>query len=262
MCTPPRSARSSRRCGPGPARPAPTSSSGSPGDPATTARRAGSAHLCATGTSRRTLSGMTEGESPTAGAPGAGDENRTESGLRFESLYGPQSLERFDPGRQLGEPGEYPFTRGVYPSMYTGRPWTMRQYAGFGTAKESNQRYKQLVANGTGGWLAARRLAGRNLGCHRFRDDPRGPCGGRRTRREPCRQSRGGLSAGGCPRAPDLARRHRRRGPDHPARSPRGHRHRRRRGGRRASRRGRVAGRRASPGRASSWASSTAVSSA
>ncbi|MEP7089412.1 MAG: methylmalonyl-CoA mutase family protein [Nocardioidaceae bacterium] len=98
---------------------------------------------------------MSEAESPTAGTPGAGDVNRTESGLRFESLYGPDALEGFDPAKRLGEPGEYPFTRGVYPSMYTGRPWTMRQYAGFGTATESNQRYKQLVANGTGGLSVA-----------------------------------------------------------------------------------------------------------
>src|SRR3954470_1360116 len=98
---------------------------------------------------------MTEGESPTAGTPGAGDENRTESGLPFASLYGPETLEGFDPDTALGEPGTYPFTRGVYPSMYTGRPWTMRQYAGFGTAKESNERYKQLVANGTGGLSVA-----------------------------------------------------------------------------------------------------------
>jgi len=98
---------------------------------------------------------MTAGETPSAGAPGAGDENRTESGLPFESLYGPESSPDFDPETQLGKPGEYPFTRGVYPSMYTGRPWTMRQYAGFGTAKESNERYKQLVANGTGGLSVA-----------------------------------------------------------------------------------------------------------
>ncbi len=82
-------------------------------------------------------------------------ETSTESGLPFEPLYGPDSLEGFDPETQLGRPGEFPFTRGVYPSMYTGRPWTMRQYAGFGTAKESNERYKQLVANGTGGLSVA-----------------------------------------------------------------------------------------------------------
>jgi methylmalonyl-CoA mutase N-terminal domain/subunit len=100
-------------------------------------------------------SGMTAGEAPTAGPPGAGDQNLTESGLPFKTLYGPETLEGFDPETRLGEPGQYPFTRGVYPSMYTGRPWTMRQYAGFGTAKESNQRYKQLVANGTGGLSVA-----------------------------------------------------------------------------------------------------------
>src|SRR4051812_11658014 len=104
---------------------------------------------------RSYASGMTEGESTTAGPPGAGDSNRTESGLPFDTVYGPGSLDGFDPDTQLGAPGEYPFTRGVYPSMYTGRPWTMRQYAGFGTAKESNERYKQLVANGTGGLSVA-----------------------------------------------------------------------------------------------------------
>ncbi len=98
---------------------------------------------------------MSEAESPTAGVPGAGDANSTESGLPFESVYGPEALDGFDPEKRLGAPGEYPFTRGVYPSMYTGRPWTMRQYAGFGTAKESNERYKQLVANGTGGLSVA-----------------------------------------------------------------------------------------------------------
>src|SRR3954449_11284234 len=98
---------------------------------------------------------MTEGESPTAGPPGAGDTDRTESGLPFETLYGPEALAGFDPEARLGKPGEYPFTRGVYPSMYTGRPWTMRQYAGFGTAKESNERYRHLVAQGTGGLSVA-----------------------------------------------------------------------------------------------------------
>ncbi len=83
------------------------------------------------------------------------DAGDTESGLPFQSVYGPADLEGFDPAARLGEPGRFPFTRGVYPSMYTGRPWTMRQYAGFGTAKESNERYKQLVAHGTGGLSVA-----------------------------------------------------------------------------------------------------------
>jgi methylmalonyl-CoA mutase N-terminal domain/subunit len=82
-------------------------------------------------------------------------ESHTESGLPLHKVYGPQSLDGWDGQKQLGEPGQYPYTRGVYPSMYTGRPWTMRQYAGFGTAKESNERYHQLVAAGTGGLSVA-----------------------------------------------------------------------------------------------------------
>lgn len=79
----------------------------------------------------------------------------TESGLPFEPLYGPADLEGWDPETKLGNPGEYPFTRGVYPSMYTGRPWTMRQYAGFGTAAESNKRYHELIDAGTMGLSVA-----------------------------------------------------------------------------------------------------------
>ena len=80
---------------------------------------------------------------------------RSESGLPVKAVYGPGDLEGFDPDVSLGAPGKFPFTRGVYPSMYTGRPWTMRQYAGFGTAKESNARYHELVAAGTGGLSVA-----------------------------------------------------------------------------------------------------------
>ncbi len=97
---------------------------------------------------------MTAGERKPGEAP-EDIHTSTESGLPFKPLYGPEDLAGFDPETQLGRPGEFPFTRGVYPSMYTGRPWTMRQYAGFGTAKESNERYKQLVANGTGGLSVA-----------------------------------------------------------------------------------------------------------
>jgi methylmalonyl-CoA mutase, N-terminal domain len=84
-----------------------------------------------------------------------GDAAHSESGLPLEPVYGPGTLDGFDPEAALGTPGGFPFTRGVYPSMYTGRPWTMRQYAGFGTAKESNARYHELVANGTGGLSVA-----------------------------------------------------------------------------------------------------------
>jgi len=80
---------------------------------------------------------------------------QTESGLPFQPVYGPSDLDGWDPAERLGEPGAYPYTRGVYPSMYTGRPWTMRQYAGFGTAAESNERYQQLIAAGTMGLSVA-----------------------------------------------------------------------------------------------------------
>ncbi|WSS24810.1 methylmalonyl-CoA mutase family protein [Streptomyces sp. NBC_00111] len=79
----------------------------------------------------------------------------SESGLPIEPVHGPGARAGWDPAEKLGAPGAYPFTRGVYPSMYTGRPWTMRQYAGFGTATESNARYKQLIANGTTGLSVA-----------------------------------------------------------------------------------------------------------
>jgi methylmalonyl-CoA mutase, N-terminal domain len=92
---------------------------------------------------------------PTSGRAPDDLAGHTESGLPFETVYGPKALEGWDPVEKLALPGEYPFTRGVYPSMYTGRPWTMRQYAGFGTAKESNERYHQLVAAGTGGLSVA-----------------------------------------------------------------------------------------------------------
>jgi methylmalonyl-CoA mutase N-terminal domain/subunit len=78
----------------------------------------------------------------------------TESGLPFAPLYDAASRAHADPAA-IGDPGQYPFTRGVYRSMYTGRPWTMRQYAGFGTAAESNARYHQLINAGTTGLSVA-----------------------------------------------------------------------------------------------------------
>ena len=79
----------------------------------------------------------------------------TESGFPFKPVYTAADLAGWDPDTALGEPGGYPYTRGVYPTMYTGRPWTMRQYAGFGTAAESNARYRQLLAAGTTGLSVA-----------------------------------------------------------------------------------------------------------
>jgi methylmalonyl-CoA mutase N-terminal domain/subunit len=71
------------------------------------------------------------------------------------STYTPDSLARWDPASALGEPGEFPFTRGIHPTMYRGRLWTMRQYAGFGTATESNQRYRYLLSQGVNGLSVA-----------------------------------------------------------------------------------------------------------
>jgi methylmalonyl-CoA mutase N-terminal domain/subunit len=80
---------------------------------------------------------------------------QSESGLPVEPVYGPGQPAGFDPATQLGSPGEFPFTRGIYPGMYTTRPWTIRQYAGFATARESNERYHQLIAAGTAGLSVA-----------------------------------------------------------------------------------------------------------
>jgi methylmalonyl-CoA mutase, N-terminal domain len=80
---------------------------------------------------------------------------KSESGLPIEPVYEPESLRGFDPARDLAEPGMFPFTRGVYRDMYTARPWTMRQYAGFSTAADSNRRYHQLIEAGTTGLSVA-----------------------------------------------------------------------------------------------------------
>lgn len=82
-------------------------------------------------------------------------EFTTGSNLPVERVYTPLDVENLDYERDLGFPGEYPFTRGVQPTMYRGRLWTMRQYAGFGTAEESNQRYKYLLTNGQTGLSVA-----------------------------------------------------------------------------------------------------------
>jgi methylmalonyl-CoA mutase, N-terminal domain len=78
----------------------------------------------------------------------------TSSGIPVEPVYD-RLPDGFDPLRDLGNPGEFPFTRGVYEGMYTKRLWTMRQYAGFGTARESNQRYRHLLAQGQTGLSVA-----------------------------------------------------------------------------------------------------------
>jgi methylmalonyl-CoA mutase N-terminal domain/subunit len=83
-----------------------------------------------------------------------GELRSTISGLDVRPLYGPDDV-AIDYDRDLGDPGRYPFTRGVYPSMYRGRLWTMRQFAGFGTAAETNARFRYLLDHGQTGLSTA-----------------------------------------------------------------------------------------------------------
>ncbi|MEA3391359.1 MAG: methylmalonyl-CoA mutase family protein [Candidatus Marinimicrobia bacterium] len=79
---------------------------------------------------------------------------KTMSGVKIDPLYTPEDLNN-NYNDEIGYPGEYPYTRGVYPTMYRGRYWTMRQYAGFGDAKQSNERYKYLLKHGQTGLSVA-----------------------------------------------------------------------------------------------------------
>jgi methylmalonyl-CoA mutase, N-terminal domain len=83
------------------------------------------------------------------------DERLTESGIPVEAVYRADDLAGFDPAGALGEPGEPPFTRGIHPTMYRGRVWTMRQYAGFGSAAETNARFRYLLDHGQTGLSVA-----------------------------------------------------------------------------------------------------------
>src|SRR5580698_8410865 len=87
--------------------------------------------------------------------PRTAAEIETSSHIPVNPLYTPADLKHFDYEGEVGYPGEYPFTRGVQATMYRGRLWTMRQYAGMGDAEESNKRYKYLLANGTTGLSVA-----------------------------------------------------------------------------------------------------------
>ncbi|MEK7681782.1 MAG: methylmalonyl-CoA mutase family protein, partial [Chloroflexota bacterium] len=80
---------------------------------------------------------------------------QTLSGTPVDALYTPEDLPNFDYGRDLGYPGEYPFTRGVQSNMYRGRLWTMRQYSGYASPEESNRRYKYLLDHGQTGLSVA-----------------------------------------------------------------------------------------------------------
>jgi methylmalonyl-CoA mutase N-terminal domain/subunit len=77
------------------------------------------------------------------------------SGIEIQRCYGPEDIRAFDAARDLGIPGEFPFTRGIYSTMYRGRLWTMRQFAGFGSAEESNRRYHYLLQQGNMGLSVA-----------------------------------------------------------------------------------------------------------
>ena len=83
------------------------------------------------------------------------DVRRTDSGIEVRPLYSADDLRDWDPPSQLGDPGAPPYTRGIYPNMYRGRLWTMRQYAGFGTAEATNERFKFLLEAGQTGLSCA-----------------------------------------------------------------------------------------------------------
>ncbi len=93
-----------------------------------------------------------------------------ESGLEIQPVYGPEALERSGGSTGIGEPGMFPFTRGIHPHMYRQRPWTMRQYSGFGTAAETHERFLYLIKNGQTGLNVAFDLPTQ---CGLDSDDPR-----------------------------------------------------------------------------------------
>jgi methylmalonyl-CoA mutase N-terminal domain/subunit len=82
-------------------------------------------------------------------------ERSTDSGIEIKPVYRAADLDGWDPGTQLGDPGTYPYTRGVHPQMYRSKLWTMRQYAGFGSAEATNERFKFLLDAGQTGLSCA-----------------------------------------------------------------------------------------------------------
>src|SRR4051812_8187820 len=83
----------------------------------------------------------------------------TLSGLEVDPVYGPEPGSSYPGFERIGWPGEYPFTRGLYPTGYRGRTWTIRQFAGFGNAVQTNERYKMILAAGGGGLAGALDMA-------------------------------------------------------------------------------------------------------
>src|SRR5260370_38732190 len=94
-------------------------------------------------------------EKETAAAALRKEPPTTVSSVPIEALYTPEHLADFDPDADLGYPGQYPFTRGVHASMYRSRLWTMRQFAGFGAAAHTNERFKFLLGRGQTGLSTA-----------------------------------------------------------------------------------------------------------
>jgi methylmalonyl-CoA mutase N-terminal domain/subunit len=90
-----------------------------------------------------------------ASTPSANRPFTTISGVPVEPVYGPEQLKDFDPARDLGAPGQLPYTRGIHESMYRGKLWTMRQFSGFATPEETNRRYRYLLAQGQTGLSVA-----------------------------------------------------------------------------------------------------------
>src|SRR5579884_3626511 len=90
-----------------------------------------------------------------ARAPERREVFETSSGIPIRRLYTPEDIAALDYDRDLGYPGEYPYTRGIYPTMYRGRLWTMRQYAGYAGAEESNRRFRYLLGQGQTGLSVA-----------------------------------------------------------------------------------------------------------
>jgi methylmalonyl-CoA mutase N-terminal domain/subunit len=98
---------------------------------------------------------MAASAAPRRSGPGSGATDRTISDIPLKELYGPEDVAHVDLARDLAFPGEYPYTRGIHPTMYRGRLWTMRQFAGFGNAKQTNERYHYLLAQGQMGLSVA-----------------------------------------------------------------------------------------------------------
>src|SRR5438270_7983182 len=104
---------------------------------------------------RRTKTVREEWEEHYRGGTQSPREGATISGVPLQPLYTPEDLAGWDYEEKLGYPGHFPYTRGVYHSMYRGRPWTIRQFAGYGTAEETNRRYKFLLSQGQAGLSVA-----------------------------------------------------------------------------------------------------------